>query len=251
MYLKNFSKSILNIGMAAALIVSLGIFLRSIFVYSIFGYYDPEDILTLSLTPLAMSSFIPFACIFPMMPYGLSYLEEVQSGYHRLIIGRMGAKRYIKNKIFFNTIAGGIASFVPLLIIFIIIDCVGVSVTAENIPEIFLEKIWGPYVTVWGGRLIFLMRLVLFFLFGCIWADIELLTSIITRNRYASFIIPFVVYQVGWMLLPSCVNPVALLRSDFASSYVPIWYPFAFQAFVLLILTVFLYWLMKREIENE
>lgn len=246
MYIKNFRKSVLNLGMLLAVGITFGIMFRTFFTCQFFQNYKMIDIVTMHVMPMALSSYLPFACVFPMLPYGLTLIEEVNSGYDRLIIQRMGINNYIKNKIFFNTIAGGLAAFLPILLIFIGINILGTEVDKDNISDVFLTWIWSPVMLIWGGRFVLLIKLVLGFLFGAIWANVELMMAAVTKNKYASFVVPFVLYQACWLLLPDFINPAVLMRGDFFDNSVPIWYPIVVQIFFLMLIVCMCEWFMKR-----
>lgn len=214
-YRRNFRQSLLNLGMAVAVIVPFILLIRTFFVYRLFTEGKNMDVLSLLTHPFALSTFGPFACIFPMLPYSFSYLDEKNSGYIKYIILRCSKRKYIFNKLFFTGLSGGVSMFLTFLVIFIIADVCAQDVSQAFYPYMYEGKIWEPYVMAWGGRLVLLMRLVLVFLFGVLWALVGLLVSTVIPNKYVSFILPFAMYQLGWMFLPGVINPHILLRADF------------------------------------
>ena len=67
MFLKmNLKRSVINWGMAVSVIISTVILFRSYIVNGVVGN-SSTDILTISIYPLAMSGYVPFAALFPVL----------------------------------------------------------------------------------------------------------------------------------------------------------------------------------------
>lgn len=239
----NLKKSILNLGMVTACVISMIILFRSYFMY---GLTKPVnvDILTLTINPLAMSGFIPFACVFPILPFAFSYLEEKNSGYIKSILTRTTQKRYIITKVFFTGFSGGISMVIPFTILFIYTYLIGKPVSSDLFPQVYLDHMWGKYIFIWGGVFVLVCRIVLVFLFGCIWAEMALLVSTICPNRYVTFLAPFIIYQLAWMTFQNDIlvklNPAVLFRSDFVAG-TPLYQPFLVQCIILLVISILIY----------
>ena len=254
MFLKmNLKRSVINWGMAVSVIISTVILFRSYIVNGVVGN-SSTDILTISIYPLAMSGYVPFAALFPVLPYGFSYLEEKNSGFQKYIFMRTTYQRYMAHKIFFTGFAGGLSMVIPFIFVFWYAVIVGQPVSPELYPQVYTEHIWGNYMFIWGGMLVLLFRLILFFLFGFLWAEVALLISVLCSNRYVTFVVPFIIYQALWMLLKESflvyLNPAVLWRSDFGAD-TPLAAPFIIQTVNIFIVIVFIIVFMRFKLKKQ
>lgn len=204
------------------------------------------DILTMYTIPFAISSFIIFAGIFPGVPYAFSYLEERNSGYLKYIQTRINIGKYAKYKVFFSGLSGGLSVMIPGIMIFAVICLIGREVIPGENGHIFRQLMWAPYMYVWGGRFVLLLKAVLLFLFGVMWAEVALLFSSIFKNRYVAYVLPFLAYELIWLVFPVGIwNPVYLVRSDFGRE-VPVFMPYLVDIGYISILCFINMALMKR-----
>ena len=60
----------------------------------------------------------------------------------------------------------------------------------------FAELIWNRVITMWGEPAVYILRGLLMVLFGILWAELALLLSMVIRNKYIVYILPFVIYQI-------------------------------------------------------
>ena len=81
----------------------------------------------------------------------------------------------------------------------------------------YLEERNSGYLKyIQGGRFVLLLKAILLFLFGVMWAELALLFSNIFKNRYVAYVLPFLAYELMWLVFPVGIwNPVYLVRSDF------------------------------------
>lgn len=254
MYFKlSLKNSIINAGMLISCLISCGILFRALFSLG-YTHFTKEDVISISAVPLAMSGYIPFACVFPIFPYAFSYLEELNSGYIKSILLRTTKIRYIIHKVFLTGLSGGISMLIPFAIIFGYICLVGQPTDPASDHIVFKDTIWQTYMYIWGGKFVFLCRLLLIFLFGCIWANIALLISVICPNRYVTFLAPFILYQFAWMTFNTDLlirlNPVYMFRSDFAIG-TPLWIPFLIPMGVLIGVCILNILLMNVRIKRD
>ena len=49
-------------------------------------------------------------------------------------------------------------------------------------------------------------------LFGILWAELTLWFLLVIRNKYIVYILPFVMYQVLWNVLPHAVSPIFMIE---------------------------------------
>lgn len=231
---QNFKRSCLNWGMLAAIVIPLILFIESLYEGGLL-HAENIDILSAYAQPMALSNYVQFACLFPVLPFAFSFCEDKNSGYLKYILQRIDKKQYIRNRIFWCGISGGISSAVPSAILFLFLIFIQHPASADHnsayYPSHLQGMIWEPYIGMWGGILILLLKLLLVFLFGVFWAEIALLISMIICNRYMVFMIVFAIYLVTWMVVPSKYSvllEVFLLRGDFYSS-MPLCDPYLIQ----------------------
>lgn len=225
-------KSIFNIRMLVVTLLSFTILFASLITngtlsHGINNLRDSYDLLLLYTIPFAYSSFVIFAGLFPGVPYAYSYLEERNSGYLKFIQLRLPRNRYIRQKIFYSGLSGGLSMLIPGVLIFIIIDFLSMDTSPMNHATIFEQLIWAPYIYIWGGRFVLLLKAILLFLFGVMWSELSLFISQIFKNKYVAYILPFLLYQACWVLdiIDGSFNPVYLVRSDWEAGN-PIYAPF-------------------------
>lgn len=88
---ENFKRSCLNGGMIAAVVIPLALFAESLYEGGLLQKTD-VDILSAYALPMALSNYLQFACLFPILPFALSYCEDKNSGYLKYILQRQGRK---------------------------------------------------------------------------------------------------------------------------------------------------------------
>ena len=228
-------RSILNIRMLFVIVANFIILFVSLFEYGIITVDGKTpgttyDILTMYTIPFAISSFIIFAGRFP---YAFSYLEERNSGYLKYIRTRINIGKYAKYKVLFSGLSGGLSVMIPGVMIFAVICLIGRKVIPGDNGHIF-------------KRFVLLLKAILLFLFGAMWAELALLFSNIFKNRYVAYVLPFLAYELMWLVFPVGIwNPVYLVRSDFGRD-IPVFIPYLVDMGYIVILCLINMVLMKR-----
>ena len=240
-------KALINPMMFISVFITFIILLRVFFIYDLFN--TTMDYLTMFTYPIALSGFLPFAALLAILPYAFSYLEEKNSGYGNYIISRCGIKKYIVSKVMSVGVAGGVAMTIPFILIIVIVLINGASVTRVNYPEMYEGRRWEPYLLIWGGKFILLLRLVLIFMFGAAWAEIALFISACYSNRYVVFIMTFVCYQLMWMILPTKINMTYLFRADYSQETMSIYTPYLIWCVYILVVCLFNYLIMIKKVK--
>ncbi len=195
--------------------------LRPLFdIWGSWTLYSPMELLAL---PLAISDFTPFAVVFCVLPFAESFCEEYNSGYYHYITIRTGPKRYAAQRCISSALSGGIVMGVIMAatIAFCLVFAHHGSVSLDDL-SFMTNTLWGRsgLLQVWNGNLVYLLRVFVAFLFGCVWALVGLAVSVLITNRYITLVVPFVLYQFLWFLLgESPFNPVYMFRGD--SSFIP------------------------------
>lgn len=249
-------KSILNVRMLLAVLISFMVLSMSLFVDGRMDAFLPglsfgTDLLSLYTIPFAFSSFVIFAGLFPGLPYAYSYLEEKNSGYLKFVLPRMSRKTYAAQKIVFTGLSGGLAMMLPGILVFILLDLTTFDTTPAYYPSVFDDLYWAPLMFIWGGRLVLLIKAALMFFFGVMWSEVALLTALLVKNKYVAYVIPFLVFEFLWIAVgPSMYNPIFLIRADFDKG-VPLYTPFLIDGLYIVLLVIANWFIFKRRCEHE
>ena len=249
-------RALLNKGMLLAVGISIVILYYELFVGQVFYLFlqDPGkrgNDLTLMATVYALSVYVIFAGMFPGIPYGFSLLEERNSGYMRFILQRMPAKKYICSKILATGISGAVSTLIPYLALIIPIRLVMAHSVEDAFSGMQEDLIWREIAVNYGAGAVYFLRGVLLVLFGILWAEVTLLLSLFVKNKYIAFVLPFVLFELIWILFPfRDINPVFMIRSDLTADESLI---FPCAVFLLYIVSVIvgIYFVFRRQFRNE
>lgn len=195
--------------------IAIIVLLRPLF--GAFGAEETGSFINLMTAPFGVSDFSPFAAIFVVIPFADSFCDDYLSGYITPIVMRVGVKRYSREKCFTTALSGGL--LMALVIMSTLCVC-AVLATEPDTPEtvyFMAGSLWDRMgLTLGYGRIVLAaLKVLLGFLFGCLWALVGLCVSVFVTNRYVTLIAPFVIYQFMWFLLEeSPFNPVYVLRGD-------------------------------------
>ncbi len=231
----------------------LGIFISIIILGQTFFEYGvgmkTTDVLSIIVYPMALSGFTPFAAVFPVLPFALSFAEEYNSGYIKFQMIRKSRKQYILEKIGVVSFSGAVLMVAVFGFVFLAAIILGTP-TVNDKSGFYEGMIWNPMLSVWGGKLVLLLKLILAAVFGAVWSSICLLISSVFPNRYVAFLGTFILYQGLWEVLQGkSYNPVYLLRGD-TGNYVSFWHPLLIQISILLIVWGLIAFFMGRKIKD-
>jgi hypothetical protein len=185
--------------------------------FYIYPGYDTSaiDHLTFIIEPMAFTALAPFAALFCILPYSMSFCDEYNSSFTKNILLRTTTGRYAFSKILSIGFSGGLTIALVFSIVFVIAVIRGGPVTQDTLPGFYDMSIWRDMALNSGGYMVLLWKLVLGFLFGIVWALLGLLMSCLFMNRFISILVSFCIYQSLWMVLSGrWYNPVYLLRGD-------------------------------------
>lgn len=243
-------KSVFNLKMLFSVLCAFLILMSPLFLENPWRQMKRLDVLYWITLPMATSGFTPFACVFPVIPHGLQFVDEYNSGYIKSLLPRAGRQNYIKNKLVSSALSGGCVTALAFAFVFLICAIGGCATSADSLSEFYAGTVWKPFALIWGGKLVLLMKLTLAFAHGMVWGLAALLVSCIYTSRYAALMIPFVVYQIAWHLLQGkAYNPVYLLRGDWAGY--SFWFePLLIQAAAVVVFSLITVICMRRKI-NE
>lgn len=170
----------------------------------------------------AISGFGPFAAVFPSLAYASNFCEEYQSGYCRMIFSRMSPFSFGINRIITVALSGGAMLAIPIATACAVAYTFGVPGVPQGTDEGLLKgTILMHYVAKYGDWYVALGKIILGFLFGCVWSLVGLAFAVWIPNRYVSLIAPFALYESLWIAFyeVAWLNPIWLLRGDDVGSY--------------------------------
>jgi len=246
-------KALLSSRFFLSAIVVFVILIRSMINYHVLLWHVFDRLYLLTI-PMALSGFAPFAAIFAVIPYTTSFCDDYNSGYIKVILTRIGPKKYMNSKILSVAISGAAAIGIPFFLIFSLITLIGIPTTLENLSEAYLGNSWFPYIAIGGGTLVLVAKLLLSMLFGAVWALVGLAVSSWFTNRYVTIIAPFVLYQALWVLLEgSPYNPLYMLGGDFelTGAFVGSYpYVLLYQTTCIVLLVLLIKFGMRRRLKN-
>ncbi len=255
MIIKNECKrTIFSKGMAASLSIGLVIIGWHLYQY-VWGpgitsenAYCPESVFYrwIGAGTFPMQSYLYYLIIplLAVLPGGITYYEDLKSGYWQNIYTRTKRWKYLAAKYISVTVAGGIAVVVPLL--------VDLYATCMRFPALKPEPIMsiGPGRTAMGFQLFYthpwiytILFLMFDFLFAGAIVGISLITSFYTEYRFAVLITPFVCYYFTYSInsfFPKInFRPNLFLTPGFYDNHIAA--PLIGSCF-LIVISVFFFW---------
>ena len=204
-------------GFWVAMVLLSIVLIRAIWINTVLdGSVSTYEIISVAM---ALSGFTPFAAIFPVLGYSVVFCEEYNSGYLKMITSRMSWKKYGVVRIITVGITGGMIIAVPFMMVCIIGYVCGVHGMPQN--GMFAGTDIQYLIENYGDAYILTGKVILGFLFGTMWALVGLGFSVWFCNRYVALIVPFILYEVMWILLYKVpyLNPIYLIRGDDLGSY--------------------------------
>lgn len=230
-----------------SIFISLAILLRPL-IETISGG-GAGTFLTLQTLPFGLSDYSPFTAIFCVLPFADSFCEDYNSGIAMPIVQRIGVRRYALGRCASVALSGGITMG------FIVLITLSTCFVLSSEPDTFESvRFWIEGNSLWyrmnllfrfHGLGVMGYRVLFGFLFGCVWAMAGLTISTLVVNRYITYVAPFVIYQAGWFLIKGNLNPVKLLRGDYAPS---VFYVVSIQLAVIGICCVFSYLHTRKKV---
>ena len=218
-FLQDLKRSFLNRGFFAGLFVVTWILVSG-------AFHAPLDrsrsAYFIIVEVFAASGFTPFAAIFPGLAYASVFCEEYSSGYIKMIYSRMLPRKFALTRIVTVALSGGTMLAIPFIIVLGIAYCFGIPGIPAGTDDGFMAgTALVFYIESYGEWYIFLWKVILGFLFGCIWALAGLAFAVWIPNKYVALVAPFVLYEAMWLALGemSALNPIYLMRGDDLNNY--------------------------------
>lgn len=103
---------------------------------------------------------------------------------------------------------------------------------------------------MWSEPAVYILRGLLMVLFGILWAELTFLLSMIIRNKYIVYILPFVIHQILWITLPHAINPTFMIRYD-AEYNDPLIQPYLLFAIYTVCVILAIWLLFRRQKKHE
>lgn len=208
-------RSFLNKGMLVTLMIGGSISISQIIQYQIPGYlknqagfYNQYPILTpntvssvwIGGTSISVETFLYFFVlpILAMMPFGLSFFNDKESGYLKGIYMRTSRRKYLVAKYVSTFIAGGTAIVIPLLMNLscALILCPNLTISAV-FPQIGVDAGCVGYKLCYSKPITYIMLiLAVDFIFGGIWACVALAGSFLSDYKIVVAVFPFFIQLI-------------------------------------------------------
>lgn len=209
---QDLKRSFFNIGFLAGLLAVSWILVDAVFQAPLdrsrSSYYIIANV-------EAASGFGPFAAIFPSLAYASAFCEENNSGYLKMIFSRISYKKFGMIRMVTTALSGGVMLAVPVAVSLGMAYYCGIpGVPNGSDKGMSMGGMDLFYIETFGDWYIYMWKVILAFLFGCMWALAGLAFAVWISNKYVSLIAPFVLYESMWMgfyNLPY-LNPIWLLR---------------------------------------
>ena len=197
----------------------------------------------------ALCSYVIFAGMFPGLPYGSSLLEERNNGYLNYIKNRISLKKYMGYKVVAVGVSGAVSTFIPYLSVAVPFSFF-TRKSSVKFTQGFPDLIWSRVATMWSEPAVYILRGLLMVLFGILWAELTFLLSMIIRNKYIVYILPFVIHQILWITLPHAINPTFMIRYD-AEYNDPLIQPYLLFAIYTVCVILAIWLLFRRQKKHE
>ncbi len=232
----DFRRIMLSPKIYVSLLVGLIILLRPL--YSAFIHSTQGTFFQFLSVPFGLSDYTPFAAIFCVLPFADSFCIDYNSGFINEIIARIGTKKYSRQRCLSVAISGGFTMAATIGVTILVCAILSNQPDTEDTVRFMYKSIWArmDLILKYYGLAVVAMKILLAFLFGCLWALVGLVVSTYFTNCYVTYIAPFVLYQVLWFILADkAFNPVYLLRGD--SEFIPsLWFILCYQSILIIAL---------------
>ena len=129
------------------------------------------------------------------LPFSLSLLDEIKSGYLRQMALKKGQKRYYLAKYIVTFISAFLLAVIPIIVNIIITACFVPAYTPDPLDQIYSSQYFGRYLaSVFYSKpfLFVVIFTVLPGVFCGLWADLIMSISLFVHNKFAVVIIPYV-----------------------------------------------------------
>lgn len=189
----------------------------------------------------------PLACAFASS--GL-FCNDAEAGFYRLRLMKSGRREYKYGLFFGSTIGGGLALMLGVILFAAL--CSMIYRPYLHASEMAAMDAWLPVLNSLTGNWNYMVvNAFLAFVFGMVWSGVGLTFSILSPNRYVSYLAPFIICFCAVLILPIGLHPLEMLVQMNWESFT---FPklFAYQTILYLgTLTLFSYAFERRIIHGQ
>ncbi len=214
-YLEDIKRAIFNLGFFMGTVGLTIMLMRTVWHFK--DMPGQMSVMEICSYPMALSGFTVFSAAFPAWGYANQFYKEERTGYSRLILSRISCKNYILMRMMSTCISGGLVIALPLTLLFIFAYCISNGEAGDLFQGMHVQET----ILCLGVPIVLLIKTGLGALFGVLWALVGMLASLLAKNKYAPFVIPFILNQFLWIVLAKYpgLNPVFLVRGEDLDSY--------------------------------
>ncbi|NLO84553.1 MAG: hypothetical protein GX096_03875 [Clostridiales bacterium] len=149
----------------------------------------------------------PLACAFAAS--GM-FVSDLEAGFYRLRLMKSGRREYQYGLFLGTTIGGGLALMVGVLLF--AVACSIIYLPYYPATDLVAPQAWLPMLKGQMGNWNFmLVSALLAFLFGMVWSGVGLAISVLSPNRYVSYLAPFIICFCAVLALPKEFQPLEML----------------------------------------
>jgi hypothetical protein len=149
----------------------------------------------------------PLACAFAA---GGMFVSDWEAGFYRLKLVKSGRREYQYGLFLGATLGGGLALMAGVLLF--AAACSAIYIPYASAADLVAPDAWLPLLRGRTGNWNFmLVSALLAFLFGMVWSGIGLTISVLSPNRYVSYLAPFIICFCSVLALPTDLQPLEML----------------------------------------
>lgn len=192
--------------------------------FAVGGIVDSWFIINPSVYMYYLYYMFPFIVV---LPYGMSFLNDVRTGIIKNILLRMKRKTYATYKFIATFISGGIAAVIPLLVSLVILFNLGDINNTTSVSRTFTRVSWFEVLYYTHPVLYVVLYSLIYFMLGGILATLSMLVATISRNRLTVFLTPFLTM---WLILFIQQRLLIMGVSNTIMRFFPYSFMFAYNA---------------------
>jgi len=157
----------------------------------------------------------PIAPILPVLAFGTSIFDDMESGYLRQILTRMKKSTYLMQRVLSIAISGGGVFAISMTIFWIFLPLID----SAKSPMIDVGPIQAAFGSIYGYSMLayFVFYIFAVTLFGALQALLSTGVSLLAQNRYVGLIVPAIIFHGGRLFYG---------LTGYRFSFVP-WYSYA------------------------
>lgn len=136
-----------------------------------------------ALKSYAMILSLPIICA---LPFTVSFVEDMQSGFIKSYLHRVNVKEYIVSKVITCAVSGGLVLVIGAIISYTSVVFLFSPMCAPPVNGAQVAPFMQPFV----------MKLILFFVSGALWSLVGMTAASATNSKYMAYASPFISYYL-------------------------------------------------------